>query len=50
MARSVAANQAKLIALVDAYAARQSEVALKIWSLPELGYMETNTTKLRRTS
>src|SRR5881409_2013838 len=41
-----AANQAKLIASVDAYASRMSEVALKIWSLPELGYMETKTSEL----
>src|SRR5262245_66638945 len=39
-------NQAKLIRNVDAYAARMSEVALKIWSLPELGYMETKTSAL----
>ena len=32
-------DQAKLIANVDAYASRMSEVALKIWSLPELGYL-----------
>src|SRR5207237_9670938 len=41
-----AANQAKLIANVDAYAARMSEVALKIWSLPELGYQESTTSEL----
>jgi aminobenzoyl-glutamate utilization protein B len=41
-----AANQAKLVGNVEAYAARMGEVALKIWSLPELGYLETNTTKL----
>ena len=40
------ANQAKLIGNVEAYAARMSEVALKIWSLPELGYQETKTTAL----
>jgi aminobenzoyl-glutamate utilization protein B len=39
-------DQAKLIRNVDAYAARMSEVALKIWSLPELGYMETKTSEL----
>jgi aminobenzoyl-glutamate utilization protein B len=39
-------NQAKLISHVEAYAARMSEVALKIWSLPELGYQETRTTAL----
>jgi aminobenzoyl-glutamate utilization protein B len=41
-----AENQAKLIANVEAYAARMSEVALKIWSLPELGYQETKTSAL----
>ena len=41
-----AANQAKLIGNVDAYAARMSEVALQIWSMPELGYQETKTTAL----
>src|SRR5437870_3364256 len=41
-----AVHQAKLIANVDAYAARMSEVALKIWSLPELGYQETKTSAL----
>src|SRR5437588_4189516 len=41
-----AANQAKLLANVDAYAARMSEIALKIWSLPELGYQETKTSAL----
>ena len=40
------ANQAKLIGNVEAYAARMAEVALKIWSLPELGYQETKTTAL----
>ena len=41
-----AANQAKLIGNVDAYAARMSEVALQIWAMPELGYQETKTTAL----
>src|ERR1700716_3815784 len=41
-----AANQAKLIGNVDAYAARMSEVALQIWSMPELGYQESKTTAL----
>ena len=41
-----AANQARLIGNVDAYAARMSEVALQIWSMPELGYQETKTTAL----
>jgi aminobenzoyl-glutamate utilization protein B len=40
------ANQAKLIAAVDGYAARMSEVALQIWSMPELGYQEVKTTAL----
>src|SRR5262249_52112854 len=39
-------NQAKLIGNVDAYAPRISEVALKIWAAPELGYQETKTTAL----
>jgi aminobenzoyl-glutamate utilization protein B len=39
-------NQAKLIGNVDAYAPRISEVALKIWASPELGYQETKTTAL----
>src|SRR5262250_2194285 len=39
-------NQAKLIGNVDAYAPRISEVALKIWAAPELGYQETKTTTL----
>jgi aminobenzoyl-glutamate utilization protein B len=39
-------NQAKLIGNVDAYAPRISEVALKIWDSPELGYQETKTTAL----
>src|SRR5580704_619657 len=39
-------NQAKLIGSVDAYAPRISEVALKIWASPELGYQETKTTAL----
>ena len=41
-----AGNQAKLIANVEAYAPRMSEVALQIWSMPELGYQETKTTAL----
>ena len=41
-----AANQAKLLANVDAYAPRMSDVALQIWKMPELGYQETNTTAL----
>jgi aminobenzoyl-glutamate utilization protein B len=39
-------NQAKLMKSVDSYAARMSEVALKIWSAPELGYLETKTSAL----
>jgi aminobenzoyl-glutamate utilization protein B len=41
-----AANQTKLIGAVDAYAPRLSEVALKIWSMPEMGYLENQTTAL----
>ena len=41
-----AANQAKLIANVDAYAARMSQVALQIWSMPEVGYQETKTSAM----
>ena len=39
-------DQAKLIGSVDGYASRISEVALKIWASPELGYQETKTTAL----
>jgi len=39
-------DQATLIKNVDAYAARMSEVALQIWSAPELGYLETKTSAL----
>jgi aminobenzoyl-glutamate utilization protein B len=39
-------SQAKLIGSVDAYAPRISDVALKIWAAPELGYQETKTTAL----
>jgi aminobenzoyl-glutamate utilization protein B len=39
-------DQAKLIGSVDGYAPRISEVALKIWASPELGYQETKTTAL----
>src|SRR5258707_5670559 len=39
-------HQAKLIGSVDSYAPRISEVALKIWAAPELGYQETKTTAL----
>ena len=39
-------NQVKLIKSVDLYAPRMSEVALKIWSAPELGYQETETSAL----
>ena len=41
-----AANQAKLLQAVDAYAPRMTDVALQIWKMPELGYQETNTTAL----
>jgi aminobenzoyl-glutamate utilization protein B len=41
-----AVDQTKLIKSVDTYAARMSEVALKIWSTPELGYQETKTSAL----
>ena len=40
------ADQAKLIANVDAYAARMSQVALQIWAAPEVGYQEFKTTAL----
>jgi aminobenzoyl-glutamate utilization protein B len=39
-------NQAKLMKSVDSYAARMSDVALKIWSEPELGYQETKASAL----
>jgi aminobenzoyl-glutamate utilization protein B len=39
-------QQAKLIGSIDAYAPRISDVALKIWASPELGYQETKTTAL----
>jgi aminobenzoyl-glutamate utilization protein B len=39
-------SQGKLIKSVDSYASRMSEVALKIWSAPELGYLETKTSAL----
>src|SRR5262249_16662194 len=39
-------DQAKLIRNVDAYASRMSEVALQIWSAPELGYLEQKTSAL----
>jgi aminobenzoyl-glutamate utilization protein B len=39
-------DQAKLIKNVDAYASRMSEVALQIWSAPELGYLEQKTSAL----
>jgi aminobenzoyl-glutamate utilization protein B len=41
-----AQSQAKLIGAVDSYAARMSDVALKIWAMPEMGYLENNTTAL----
>jgi hypothetical protein len=33
-----AGNQARLIGAIDVYAPHISEVALKIWAAPELGY------------
>jgi len=39
-------NQAKLMKSVDSYAPRMSEVALKIWSKPEVSYQETQTSAL----
>src|SRR5262247_526294 len=39
-------NQTKLMKSVDSYAPRMLEVALKIWSKPELGYQETQTSAL----
>jgi aminobenzoyl-glutamate utilization protein B len=39
-------SQVKLMKSVDSYASRMSEVALKIWSAPELGYLETQTSAL----
>ncbi len=39
-------DQAKLIKNVDSYASRMSEVALQIWSAPELGYLEAKTSAL----
>ena len=41
-----AVDQARLIGNVDTYAPRISDVALKIWAAPELGYQETKTTAL----
>jgi aminobenzoyl-glutamate utilization protein B len=40
------AVQTKILANLDAYAPRMSEVALQIWAMPELGYLENNTTAL----
>src|SRR5262245_25392106 len=39
-------NQAKVMKSVDLYAPRMSEVALKIWAKPELGYQESGTSAL----
>src|SRR5262245_57175477 len=39
-------NQVKLMKSLDSYAPRMSEVALKIWSKPELAYQETQTSAL----
>src|SRR4051812_13995613 len=41
-----AENQARLVRSIDAYAPRMSDVALSIWSTPELGYQETKTSAL----
>src|ERR1700712_2545421 len=41
-----AANQAKVLGNVESYAARMSQVALQIWAMPEMGYLENNTTAL----
>src|SRR5215471_6499439 len=41
-----AENQARLGKSVDSYVPRMSEVALKIWNAPELGYQEGKTTAL----
>jgi aminobenzoyl-glutamate utilization protein B len=38
--------QSKLIKNIDADAARLSQIALKIWAAPELGYQETKTSAL----
>ena len=43
-------SQGKLMKSVDSYASRMSEVALKIWSAPELGYLETKTQRSSKTS
>src|SRR5262249_20210466 len=42
-------SQAMLLKTVDGYASRMSEVALQIWSAPELGYLETKTSALLQT-
>lgn len=39
-------NQAKLTKNVESYAPQMSAVALKIWSMPELGYQEIKTSGL----
>lgn len=39
-------NQAKLLAHVNDYTPRMTAVALDIWKMPELGYLETQTTAL----
>jgi aminobenzoyl-glutamate utilization protein B len=41
-----AEQQVKLISYVESYASQMSEVALKIWSMPELGYQESKTSAL----
>src|SRR5262245_37289772 len=39
-------DQAKILAHVTDYAPRMEQVALDIWKMPEMGYLETNTTAL----
>jgi aminobenzoyl-glutamate utilization protein B len=39
-------NQTRVLANVTTYAPRMSEVALQIWAMPELGYLENNTSAL----
>lgn len=41
-----AANQSKLLNSLESYVPQMSAVALKIWSAPELGYQETQTSAL----
>jgi aminobenzoyl-glutamate utilization protein B len=41
-----AGDQANILAHVTAYVPRMTDVALDIWKMPEMGFLETNTTKL----